>query len=156
MEGRSPEIFAPSYTRPYTYGLDIITGYMTLMSRLQCSGIAGEAFNFGPPEPHGVSNGQLATKLCELWGSGVTWHSGNPRDEPFQCQSISCEKSRQLLGWQPAFTLHEALAATTRWYQTWARTDCRGEGRMFEFNRGLLREHRAAAERLGIRWASQN
>jgi CDP-glucose 4,6-dehydratase len=66
IEGKSPEIFQPAYTRPYTYGLDIISGYMTLMSRLESDGVDGEAFNFGPHEPYGVSNGLLATKICEL------------------------------------------------------------------------------------------
>ena len=69
-EGRAPEIFRPTFTRPYTYGLDILSGYMTLMSRLDQKGVAGEAFNFGPYEQSGVSNALLATKICELWGSG--------------------------------------------------------------------------------------
>jgi CDP-glucose 4,6-dehydratase len=112
--GRAPEIFRPTFTRPYTYGLDILSGYMSLMSQLDREGIAGEAFNFGPYEQLGVSNALLATKICELWGDGVLWESGSLREEPFEYQSLRTEKSEHRLGWRPAFTLYEALRATTR------------------------------------------
>src|SRR5438045_2796090 len=93
-EGRAPEIFSPSFTRPYTYGLDVLSGYMTLMSRLHEEGVAGEAFNFGPYEQYGVSNALLATKICELWGGKIMRQSGNGREAPFEYQSIVFEKSR--------------------------------------------------------------
>lgn len=152
-EKRPPTIFRPSFTRPYTYGLDIISGYLTLMSRLDHE-IAGEAFNFGPREQFGVSNAELATTICELWGDGTHWESGQQREEPFEYQSISIEKSRSLLRWRPAFTLYEALQAATRWYKFWAEhKEHASEGYMHELNLGLLREHIVAARNLGIDWA---
>jgi CDP-glucose 4,6-dehydratase len=156
-EGRPPEIYSPGFARPYTYGLDILSGYMTLMSMLDHDGIAGEAFNFGPYEQHGVPNALLATKICELWGTGVMWRSGHPREEPFDLQSLAFDKSRQRLGWRPAYTLYEALQATTRWYQEWNRQRGSGtEHSMYEFNRALLREHQTSARNLGIAWAAQD
>jgi dTDP-D-glucose 4,6-dehydratase len=134
--------------------LDIISGYMSLMSHLDCDGVDGEAFNFGPHERHGVSNGLLATKICELWGGDVRWTRGAARDEPFVNQSLNWDKSRERLHWEPAFTLYEGVRETTRWYQAWAswRKEAR-EGGLRELNVSLIREHREAAARLGIRWA---
>jgi len=153
-EGRAPAIFRPSYTRPYTYGLDILAGYMSLMSQLDRKGVAGEAFNFGPYEQLGVSNALLATKICELWGSGVMWKGGAPREEPFEYQALRTEKSQCLLGWRPAYTLYEALRATTRWYKAWAELGANvSEGCLYDLNCSLIAEHRAAAARLGIDWA---
>lgn len=153
-EGRAPEIFRPTFTRPYTYGLDILSGYLSLMSRLDQEGVAGEAFNFGPYEQFGVSNALLATKICELWGTGVQWKGGAPREEPFTYQSLRADKSRQRLGWRPAFTLYEALCATTIWYKAWARLGSNVTvGCMYELNCLLIAEHRAAAARLGLQWA---
>jgi CDP-glucose 4,6-dehydratase len=153
-EGRSPEIFRPTFTRPYTYGLDILSGYMTLMSRLDGEDIAGNAFNFGPHEQFGVSNALLATKICELWGTGVTWKGSAPREEPFEYQSLNTEKSRRRLGWQPAFTLYEALTATTTWYKAWAALGSNvTEGCMYDLNCSLIEQHHSAAARLGIDWA---
>lgn len=154
-DNKAPEIFSPGFTRPYTYGLDILSGYLTLMSKLDQNGVAGEAFNFGPYEQHGVSNAVLATKICELWGSKIMWQRGTPREEPFEYQSLSFEKSRQRLRWQPAFTFYEALQATTRWYQRWAvEKAVAAEGYMYELNRELLIEHKNAARNLEIDWAS--
>ena len=116
-EKQPPKIFTPHFTRPYTYGLDILTGYMALMSRLDCKSVDGEAFNFGPHEQHGVENGLLAAKICELWGEGIMWECGPARDEPFEKQALSWDKARERLGWQPAYTLHEGLCATVRWYR---------------------------------------
>ena len=152
-EGRPPEVFCPSFTRPYTYGLDIISGYMTLMSALDSDNVTGEAFNFGPHEEHGVSNALLATKICELWG-GPMWQRRGQRSEPFEDQSLCWAKSRRLLHWQPAFTLHEAIAAATKWYREWA--DLKGlndEGCLYQLNRSLLHEHLTAAKNLAIEWA---
>jgi CDP-glucose 4,6-dehydratase len=152
--GRAPEIFRPTFTRPYTYGLDILSGYMTLMSRLDRDGIAGDAFNFGPHEQFGVSNALLATKICELWRTGITWKGSVPREEPFEYQSLNTAKSRQQLGWQPAFTLYEALTATTAWYKAWAALGSNvTEGCMYELNCSLIEHHRSAADRLRIEWA---
>jgi CDP-glucose 4,6-dehydratase len=155
-EGRPPEIFTPGFTRPYTYGLDIVSGYMTLMSRLDRPGVAGEAFNFGPYEQFGISNALLATKICELWGEGIMWRSGTPRPEPLVYQSLNCRKSNEILKWRPAYTLYEALASTTRWYKSWAEHGGAPEpGSMYELDRQLIQEHRTAASNLGIDWAAQ-
>jgi len=151
--GQPPQVLVPSFTRPYTYGLDIISGYMTLLSKLDQQGVAGEAFNFGPYEQIGVPNSLLATKACELWGGGIGWRSGSPRAEPFDHQSLSWNKSQRVLGWRPAFTFHEALSATTRWYKCWYSLSNRTEGCMHDFNLSLMREHREAAHNLGIAWA---
>lgn len=152
--GCEPEVFRPDFTRPYTYGLDILSGYMSLMSRLDSAGVAGDAFNFGPYEQFGISNALLATKICDLWASGVFWKSGAPREEPFDYQSLSTEKSRKLLGWRPAFTLYEALSATTTWYKAWAQLGSNvTRGCMYELDCSLIDQHRAAAARLNIDWA---
>jgi CDP-glucose 4,6-dehydratase len=155
IEKRSPEIFTPRFTRPYTYGLDILAGYMTLMSKLDSEDVDGEAFNFGPQEQNGVENGVLATKICELWGSGITWQSGPLRYEPFEKQALSWEKARQRLAWRPIYTLDQALRDTVRWYKRWAKGNL-AEGCMDELNRSLITRHREAAARSGIWWAHRS
>jgi hypothetical protein len=84
----------------------------------------------------------------------MRWTRGAARDEPFVNQSLNWDKSRERLLWEPAFTLYEGLRETTRWYQTWARwrKDAREDG-LKELNASLIRDHREAAARLGIRWA---
>lgn len=147
-EGRRPEIYSPTFSRPYTYGLDIVSGYMALMSKLDQDGVAGQAFNFGPYEEIGIPNNLLATKACELWGDGNMWFTGAKREEPFEYQSLRWTKSARVLKWRPAFTFHEALQATARWYKEAV------PGRSLrQFNSALIAEHLTAAQNLGIEWA---
>ncbi len=154
-DNRAPEIFTPQFTRPYIYGLDVIAGYMALMSYLDCNEVDGEAFNFGPHEQFGVQNSLIATEICRLWGGEFAWSSGRPREEPFQKQSLSWEKAKQHLGWQPAYRIYEALHDTTSWYKEWAaRGKKLEEGAMYEFNIALIRAHQQAARSLRINWAS--
>jgi CDP-glucose 4,6-dehydratase len=154
MEGSSPTVFAPKFTRPYTYGLDVLAGYMTLMSNLGKAGVDREAFNFGPHEESEIPNATLATRICELWGGGATWKAGPFRDEPFERQSLSWAKARMRLGWEPAYTLDQALEDTTHWYRSWAaRRGSLVEGGMAEVNLALMAKHRETARRIGIAWA---
>jgi CDP-glucose 4,6-dehydratase len=157
IKKQSPKIFTPKFTRPYTYGLDILSGYLTLMSELDNEGVDGEAFNFGPHEQYGVENALLATKICELWGEGMSWQIGPQREEPFEKQSLSWDKARQRLAWQPAYTLYEALRDTVRWYRAWSEKEgASSKGGMFDFNRSLIADHVDAARKMGISWAQES
>lgn len=155
-EGRSPEIYSPTFTRPYTYGLDILSGYMSLMSQLDRADVQGQAFNFGPCEQYGVANAMLATKICDLWGSDVNWHSGNPREEPFEFQSLSIRKSHEVLGWRPVYTLYESLRDTAEWYRAWAphHAESPAEGCMKAIASQLAERFEGSARRVGVKWAS--
>ena len=154
LAGRAPQIFSPSFTRPFTYGLDVLTGYMSLMARLEELKIQGEAFNFGPHEQGGIANGLLATKICEQWGGGIMWEGGQLRAEPFETQALCWEKARQVLGWLPAFTIYEGIRDAARWYREWAAVrDCPAEGALNSLNQDLIRNHQQSARWLGVWWA---
>lgn len=157
IAGRPPELYNPQFTRPYTYGLDTLSGYLTLMSNLDQAGVDGEAFNFGPHERLGVENGLVATKICQIWGSDLHWQSTNPRSEPFEKQSMNWDKARQRLGWQPAYTIYEALVDIAQWYRAWVERG-RGQtpGSMVEVNRALIQAHQQAARQLGIAWTRES
>jgi len=156
IDHQSPALYTPKFTRPYTYGLDILCGYLTLMSRLDDEGVCGEAFNFGPHERLGIENGLLASKICQVWGTDLTWHSTKPREEPFEKQAVNWDKARSRLGWQPAYTIYEALHDIAQWYRAWVETDpacpC---GSMVATNRMLIYVHQQAAHNMGIGWAQE-
>lgn len=157
MAGRAPELYNPKFTRPYTYGLDTLSGYLTLMSQLDQPGVDGEAFNFGPHERFGVENGLVASKICQLWGTGLDWRATAPRSEPFEKQSMNWEKAQQRLGWQPAYTIYETLSALTEWYRAWAEQGCgAAPGSMVEVNQALIQKHQRAARQMGIQWAQES
>lgn len=156
-EGRSPELYTPAFTRPYTYGLDVLTGYMALMSRLDAPDVNGQAFNFGPHERYGIENGLIASKICELWGNGIHWQSSRPRSEPFEKQSMDWSKAQSRLDWLPAYTIDETLRDITRWYRAWAKAGMKlSAGSMLTLNQTLIAEYRQAAAGKSIGWAEED
>jgi CDP-glucose 4,6-dehydratase len=154
--GQAPQIFRPGFTRPYIYGLDVIAGYMALMSRLDEEGMPGEGFNFGPLEVLGVPNGDLATRICDSWGEGPRWETGAARDEPFQAQSLDWSKAEERLAWRPAYTLEDAVRDTTRWYRPWSELgENPADGSLADLTADLLDTHRRAAQDAALAWAHQ-
>lgn len=154
-DGRAPVIFSPKHTRPYTYGLDVLTGYMSLMAQLDRDEVSGEAFNFGPHEQVGIPNSFLATKICEVWGGGIQWKSGALRDEPFQTQALSWQKAQTRLGWFPAYTLGEGILDSAAWYRAWAGIRNRpSKGALQSLTLELIEKHQESAKRVGTWWAA--
>ncbi len=152
MRGRAPVVLNPGQRRAYLYGLDVVAGYMALMSNLDRPNVAGEAFNFGPVEPRGVDNATLATRICAAWGESSRWTPGQGREEPFQDQALVWDKARTRLHWQPAFDLETTLAETTAWYRAW-QTLPGTPGAMRRFDLDQVRRHRQRALEIGIPWA---
>jgi CDP-glucose 4,6-dehydratase len=151
--GRPPEVFCPQLSRSYVYGLDVVIGYMALMSRLDRPEVDGQPFNFGPREDEAVRSDALATQICEIWGRGATWRLGPPRPEPFESEMMSSAKSRRLLGWEPAYSLTETLTDTARWYDEWAKIASSSRAsRIADVSAELIHKHRLAAEMRGHWW----
>lgn len=155
VAGRAPRIFTPRFARPYTHGLDILSGYLCLAARLDEPRVDGEAFNFGPHEMLGTENGDLATRICKSWGAGIAWETGPPRDEPFARQALDWSKARERLAWSPVYDLDETVADLTRWYRAWAERGTRlSKGSLREENDAIVTAHRETARARGLWWAS--
>ncbi len=149
--GEPPVILNPLFSRPYTFIGDVISGYLSLLARCDRESIDGSAFNFGPPEPNGVPNGELAAIMCRMWGTDVQWRPGSARPEPFEHQSLDCSRARDLLHWRPAYDLNTALRQVVDWYQ--AELSRPGPGAMRQETLHAVREHVSAARSQGIEWA---
>ena len=147
LAGRPPQIFNPVFTRPYTYGLDIIRGYVTALSNAHREGVRGEAFNFGAQEVLGVENGVVATKICEQWGTGLMWEHANGRFEPFEKQSLDWSKAERVLGWRPAYSIDETIADLAIWYRAYGERRLSGDAfTMDDVDRDLFDRYESAIE----------
>ena len=154
VRGQRPVVFNPEGRRPYLHGLDVVAGYMQLMSRLDRPGVDGEAFNFGPVENAGTSNAELASLICDAWGDGIRWEAGEGRAEPHATQALCWDKARTRLGWRPVYDLSETVARTAAWYRAWQASRLNpGPGCLAEFDRNEVRHHARRAAVAGIAWA---
>ncbi|MBS0483391.1 MAG: CDP-glucose 4,6-dehydratase [Proteobacteria bacterium] len=116
--GRDPEIRNPDATRPWQHVLDPLTGYLLLAERLHQdpAGYAG-SWNFGPKGDAPVR--RVVELLASAWGrEGVFERQGGMHPHEAATLALDSTKAQQALGWQPRFTLEQAVAATAEWYRS--------------------------------------
>lgn len=130
LRGESPVIRSDGqYVREYFYVRDAVGAYMQLAEALPGPACAGEAFNFGTDEP--VSVLALVTRILSLMGAGhLAPTILNEASREIRSQYLDCSKARRVLGWQPSYSLDDALLETIAWYR--------------------MREHRTAAPVAGV------
>jgi dTDP-glucose 4,6-dehydratase len=94
-------------------------------------GTAGGVYNMGGGTP--LANRALAERLLALCGADSSWIEWVP-DRPGHDQRYAVDSGRlERLGWAPAVSFDEGLAATVDWYRTnvdwWARRRTAPDGR---------------------------
>lgn len=102
--------------RDYIYVRDVVDAYLMLAEAMQDSSIHGEAFNFSTESNHNVL--ELTQRILQVMGrTDLEPVVLNEASNEIQDQYLSAEKARTVLGWEPRFTLDDALAETVDWYR---------------------------------------
>ena len=104
------------FKRDYMYVKDAVLGYMLAATQLHRPEVHGQAFNFGLEKP--ITALEMVNQIIA--------HSGYPDLAPkilneakneIEEQYLAAEKARNLLGWQPRYTLDDGLPETIGWYE---------------------------------------
>jgi CDP-glucose 4,6-dehydratase len=121
--GESPIIRSDgTLVRDYLYVQDAVVAYLRLAQALEDRRLHGEAFNFGMDQPKTVL--EIVQTIIAA--------SDYPEIQPIildeapneiQEQYLASEKAGRLLGWEPGYTLEEALSATFNWYKTFLKSE---------------------------------
>jgi len=102
--------------RDYLYVHDAVHAYLMLAEHLDDPEVRGEAFNFGTDAPKSVL--EMVETIIAV--------SDHPELKPvvlgeaaneIQDQYLDSTKARQVLGWEPAYSLEEGLKETVAWYR---------------------------------------
>ena len=109
---------SPDATRPWQHALDPLTGYLTLVERAAANPACVGAWNFGPAE-QGVRVREVVAILARAWGIDA---AGAYRIEPAAEHesaelAVDAGRSRARLGWEPRWSVTEALERTAAWYR---------------------------------------
>lgn len=105
-----------SYTRDYVYVEDAVAAYLRMGETLDRDEVRGQAFNFGPSEPHTVR--QVVTALQQLMGrEDLEPEVCNGARSEIRHQYLCSDKARRMLDWQPRFTLEQGLSRSLLWYR---------------------------------------
>lgn len=112
----------PQAVRPWQHALEPLAGYLQLAAALYENGpkFAG-AWNFGPSESDMCSVGDVVDQLAQRWPQAP-----GLRIEPSDLHEagllrLDSSRARQLLAWQPRWSLQRCLEQTLDWHLAWKR-----------------------------------
>lgn len=109
-----------NYIRDYFYVEDGAAAYILLAEKLaKTPELRGQAFNFSNEIQVTVS--ELVEKILELMGSNLRPKVLNQTSNEIRHQYLSAGKAREMLSWNPLFTLDEGLDRTISWYKDFLR-----------------------------------
>jgi len=117
LRGQRPVIRSDGqYKRDYLYVEDAAAAYILLAEQVsQRAELPGQAFNFSNETP--VTVVDLVGRILSLMGSHLQPDIRNEVTNEIRHQYLSAAKARQVLGWNPLFTLDEGLRRTIEWYK---------------------------------------
>jgi len=119
VAGEALRVRSPKAARPWQHVLEPLSGYMVLAQRLCEDGPRyAESWNFGPDDRDAKPVEWLTETLVALWGDGARWTlDGGEHPHEAHYLKLDISKARSQLGWQPRWTLSEALARVVAWHR---------------------------------------
>jgi CDP-glucose 4,6-dehydratase len=121
----------PGAIRPWQHVLEPLGGYLALAERMALSDDPRwpGAWNFGPSVGEAVSVSQLVEHFIQTWGDGAWQVQPSPEKlHEAHVLRLSIDKAVAELGWQPRWSVSEAIRRTARWYRSYYQggADMRG------------------------------
>jgi len=142
-------IRSPHATRPWQHVLECLAGYLLLGQRLlERRREFAEAWNFGPGSEANRTVTEILTSLQAHWPD-LEWEqaqSAQPHEASLLYLDIA--KANKLLGWQPVWSLDQALKLTADWYRQFHEQGATATG-------GQLAAYVADARSAGAGWVSE-
>ncbi len=116
VRGERPVIRSDGrFVRDYFYVEDGAAAYMLLAERMAARPeLWGEAFNFSNELQITVLD--LAQRILALMRSSLELDIRNEASNEIIHQYLSARKAREMLAWEPLYTLESALERTIAWY----------------------------------------
>lgn len=111
----------PHAIRPWQHVLEPLSGYLLLAEKLYTGQENyAEAWNFGPTDQDAQSVGWIVERMCEQWGESACWYP-DEGEHPHEAHylKLDCSKARSRLGWQPRWSLAQALDHILAWHRAY-------------------------------------
>lgn len=138
--GQTLAIRYPKAIRPWQHVLEPLSGYLQLAEKLYTeNGLFAEAWNFGPEESDERPVEWLVDNLCARIPGACWRREESPQLHEAGTLKLDSTKARKRLGWQPRWTLEEALGHTVDWHLAW-----RMGADMHEFSLMQIRQYMAS------------
>ncbi|HOX55143.1 MAG: GDP-mannose 4,6-dehydratase [Candidatus Omnitrophica bacterium] len=107
------------FIRDYIFIDDIVDAYLLLAEKIRKSKQYGEALNFSNENP--ISVLKLVKIIYESFNKKPNFRVLNQARYEIRNQYLSSKKSKEILGWQPRYSLKNGINKTIDWYKTLSR-----------------------------------
>lgn len=123
LRGNPPVIRSDGkFLRDYIYVEDGADACILLAEKMaENPELAGEAFNFSTESPLTVM--ELVRNILKQLNSKLEPQVLSQASNEIRDQYLCSEKARQMLGWQPKYSLDEALKRTIDWYVDYFKSE---------------------------------
>jgi CDP-glucose 4,6-dehydratase len=124
-QGEPVRLRYPAAIRPWQHVLEPIAGYVCLAEKLLSVNAHHYAcaWNFGPEASGDATVGRVARLTAELWGNNARVEVDQSDDSPHEAGLLRLDitRARSQLGWQPCWSIEQALQATVDWHRAWLK-----------------------------------
>lgn len=110
-----------TFIRDYFFVKDAANAYIRLAENMDRSEIVGQAFNFSTGNRFTVID--IVSAVLKALGSERKPVILNQAKAEIHDQTLSSEKAKRLLNWEPTYTVDEGLAETVAWYKAYFASD---------------------------------
>lgn len=119
-KGEPVRLRNPDATRPWQHVLEPLSGYLLLAARLYEEPKKwGGAWNFGPSTHEVRTVKDVAEVIIRHMGKGlVEVVESQVQVHEARLLQLNCEKTHQLLGWYPRWSVDKTFEATALWYHS--------------------------------------
>jgi CDP-glucose 4,6-dehydratase len=125
--GEAVRIRNPHSTRPWQHVLEPLSAYLALGAALVTNPdqTHGESFNFGPQSTAERSVSDVVRSMERTWSSSrfTVESERNESLKEAKLLKLSCEKSRELLKWEPTLSFDEGVEWTAQWYKSYYQSE---------------------------------
>lgn len=113
-------IRSPNAIRPWQHVLEPLAGYLLLAERLYTQGERfAQGWNFGPSDEDAKSVAWIVDKLVASIPNATWKIDEQPQLHEANYLKLDSNKARLQLGWQPRWSLENALEKIVDWHQAW-------------------------------------
>jgi len=113
-------IRSPHAIRPWQHVLEPLSGYLLLAERLYTEGARfSQAWNFGPYDQDAKPVEWIVDSMVNTWGDGASYHVDSAKADLHEAHylKLDCTKARQLLNWQPRWSIQQAIENIVLWHK---------------------------------------
>ena len=116
VQGERPIIRSDgTFIRDYFFVKDAVHAYLHLAQSMDDDKLHGHAFNFSNEIQ--VTVLELTKQILKVMGSDLEPRVLNEAKNEIKHQYLSARKAREMIGWEPRWSLEQGLVDTVEWYR---------------------------------------